>query len=737
MTIRGSDKNHLRTQLKPGEAAPLVLVSAGVVTPTPTDELVFWTQHTTKPAQVDLREFAAGKHHKRMGYANEKTFTGRPQLIKEFLPLLKEKLQYAPKTTVAVSLSWLRYWWALMDSVEESAKALTTNTGSVMERVQSVAHLTTLHRAAAAKAQMAPEAFSAVRLLVDQARKNLELAPTYWQPIERQTQEKYLPPLEHREAVRHALRRECLRVIDRWDECDVLAYLETGPVRSEPFLWPGLRHLRQTQRRTGRVLPSLDDLNNLNSGGYRSWCKHYIGMHPTAILQAGFASRADALAVFSQCMAVTGWNLAVMMTLDVTTDFLIDHPSDNPQDPSCRFMLTGVKERAGGALQLASGPWKTSYLAGSLIRRYLKRVEPLRRVLIDELKALETPCETAEVKSEKETKQQVDRIIKLRQACRSVWLYVDVDGKAAALDETGFVIDKSEGTDGKRQRITYLDRLLARLNESRKRSDRDALAHYETPGAQCNTAEPAMPPPKPPSLRDPIQGVTYGDFRLWFGDYLLTSSFGNLLMVQLGLGHKRLTTTQGYVDTNLANGQAQDQVRGFMEALTAELDAGRLDPTILAHKTRFGGWTAEQQIKLDELRKLAPSRQGVRCKNPLKPPPHMNSTSGKPCQSQRCLLCKEHAVLLPESLDGIAMREAELLTMRQNWPQDKFIKGRYDEELLNQQAALSLEMFDPQEVEKAREKWAQAIATGAHLVPGMAAVGAEGTVYPIYEEARL
>lgn len=84
---------------------------------------------------------------------------------------------------------------------------------------------------------------------------------------------------------------------------------------------------------------------------------------------------------------------------------------------------------------------------------------------------------------------------------------------------------------------------------------------------------------------------------------------------------------------------------------------------------------------------------------------------------QRCLLCLENAVLLPESLDGIAMRLEELRALQGFMSIETWVNERYDIELKNNLTALR--KFDLNQGLAARKKWAQAIACGEHYVPGL------------------
>lgn len=682
MSIRKTVKNRL------ADSELSLVYLARPETPTSKHPLVFWTQHREHPVEVDLREFANGKREDEKRRSSEKSFSGRPGMIQQLLPAIKENLAVASPNTVIGLLSCLRYWWTILDNVEAQLAA----SGKPADRVDDVRKLTLLHREEARRSRMDRQSLSRFRGLVDVTRQALGVKPTYWQGLEAQDTEKYLPPLEQREDLRQAVKRECTRVIDQWDKFDRLERLTSEPDESgDAALWRALRYLREIQQRKNGLVPTIEDLNGLDAGGHEGWFFHRFGIRPGAILHTGFVSRRDALAIFTQCMATTGWNAAVMLNLDVDTEFLRDHPKDDPNDPNSRWVLTGFKERAKGAEQMAVGPWKASYLAGSLIKRYLQRVNPLRSLVKVRLEGARIRYAIAkkEAPGSLQTTTLFKEITELQRMQKSIWLYLDVDGQVQALDRI-FRFSKGGGPDGKKN-STYLDTLRADLNLYRLQKGKEAIGN-----------------------------VTYRDFRLWFADYLYRSSLGNMLVVMLGLGHKHIGTTQSYVNTNLANRDAENRALEFQEILTDELSIGRIDLTILAFKSRHGEFSQKMEEMLAELRRLPRSRQGIGCKDPQNPPPNVKATPGQPCDSQRCLLCKQHAVLLPESVDGIAMREAELKAMQECLPMTSFVEGGYQMELENQEHALRL--FDQDEVSLARAKWALAIAQGKHIVPGVSAV---------------
>jgi hypothetical protein len=380
-----------------------------------------------------------------------------------------------------------------------------------------------------------------------------------------------------------------------------------------------------------------------------------------------------------------------MLTLDVGKRFLFDHFKDDATDSHKRWVLTpesytlvGEKERAGGKEQFVVGMWKTRDGAGYLIKAYLTRVEPLRDALKAQLtEALQRYQEMQDAGLDTDVvSAQFAKIQLLKQGVRSVWLFLGATNEIDWLNQN----QVCSSIGGKR--ATYLDKLRHQLNLKR--------------AAQNETL---------------IPNVLLKDFRVWFADYAYRSHFGSILAVQKTLSHSQLRTSVGYVNTNILNQEASDSARRFLDILICELDKGRVDLTILAHLHRHGPLTPEQERQLMELRALPKSRQGVGCKDPNHPPAHLQATPGTACDVQRCLLCVEHAVLLPESLDGLAMREAELRALQGLLAATVWVTERYDIELKNHQHALR--RYDLNLIMPARKKWAGAIACGQHIVPGI------------------
>lgn len=694
MSIRTYNKDHLKNHARVTLALP-VRVDA----PESNDPLVFWTQHEKEPCEVNLHPFATGQVNSKLATGGGRKFvpfTGRPEMIRQLAPAIEEALSYAAKATVDSCMNSLRDWWRVLDSVEAAA----ATADQPINRVEDARLLTHVHSEYAHRNGMTRQSFVKFRRLVDTTLKALGRRQTYWESPEETGLQKHIPQQAHRDAVRFAVRSTCREVLERWEQSDRLGHVETKPEDpQEANLWRSVRYFRKIQRVTGKLLPTPKDVRD----EIPRWALHCRGNFRLTLRESIFPNHWDADAVWHQCLLTTGWNPSTLTTLDVTKNFLFDHFKDSPHDPHKRFVLSavtyelvGTKTRAGGKEHFVTGQWKSLDGPGHLIKTYLERVEPLRKILKEQLAQEKIHYEELKDASYEVRTAQFAQVKNLEQGCRSVWLYVDRHGKVS------WIHDKSSGSgivNGKQK--PFLDAVIHLLNAKRA-------------AANARLAENGKELVSPLA---PVPYVAAKDFRVWFADYVYRGSHGNMLHVQRALNHSRLSTSVGYTDTNIGNQKASDEGRRFLNMLVEELDTGRVDLTILSHLYRYGKVTPEQKKLLAQARTLPKSRMNVACKDPHHPPSHVKATEGKDCDVQRCMLCVEHAVLLPESMDGIAMRAEELQALQGVLPIEIWIEEHYDIELKNN--LMALRKFDLNQVLATRKKWAQAIAAGEHFVPGL------------------
>ena len=696
MSIRTYNKDHLKEHAGVTLPAP-----ARIDHPESDDPLVFWTHHDKEPCDVNLHSFATGQDYKAGGRRNGKkfvSFTGRPALIHQLLPVIEEALSYAARATVESYMNTLRFWWRILDAVEVAAAKV----GQPMTRVDDVRLLTNVHCEFAHRSCKSFQLFGIFRSLVDSTRSALGGRQTYWDSPEKPRAQKHIPPQEQRDAVRFAVKRTCRSVLERWAKSDRLSQSDTEPEDPDEIsLWRHVKYMRTIQRKTGTVLPSTNELCD----GVNQTTLNSRGIYMGPLRASFFPTHWDADAVWHQCLLNTGWNSSTLTSLDVTKKFLINHFKDDPNDSHRRFVLSsqtyeliGEKERAGGKEQFVTGQWRTLDGPGHLINTYLERVKPLRELLRQQLAQAKLKYVQMEDAGYAARRIQFAQVNALEQGVRSVWLYVNRSGK---IDWISNRTKKSGMVNGKTQPVPFIEAIVHLINTQRAAANelraKDKEAQH-TPLA-------------------PVPQVAAKDFRVWFADYVYRAGNGNMLHLKRALNHSQLGTTIGYTNTTILNRQAGDAARRFLNLLVGELDAGRVDLTILAHLYRYGELTPEQEKLLAQARTMPKSRMKVACRDARHPPSHIKATADEDCDVQRCLLCLENAVLLPESLDGIAMRLEELRALQGFLPIETWIEDRYDIELKNNLAALR--KFDLNQCLAARKKWAKAIACGAHCVPGL------------------
>lgn len=663
------------------------------------DPLVFWTQHEKEPCEVNLHPFSTGQIKSRHRQGGGRTFisiSGRPELIRQLAPAIKETMLWYASTSVATYLHSLRDWWRILEAVEAAA----ATSGQPMTRVEDVRLLTQVHREFAHRSGISRQNFGIFRRLVDTTRMAIGVRQTYWDSPENSDTQKHIPPQEQRDALRFAVRSTCRNVLERWAQSDLLSQSDEQPTDAQKaFLWRDVRYMRSIQQKTRKALPKPDDLSDAIPG----WALNTNGSFKVCLQESIFPSHWDADAVWHQCLLNTGWNSSTLTSLDVTKRFLVDHFKDSPNDPHRRFVLSpqtyelvGEKERAGGKEQFVTGQWKTLDGPGHLIKTYLERVEPLRNVLKQQLAQEKLKYGQMGDADYTARAAQFARVKTLEQGVRSVWVYVnrhqEISWITAKIKKSGFFEGKPANFLAE---VTHLLNIQRATNNARRA---DISNEPITPLA-------------------PIPHVVARDFRVWFADYVYRYGNGNILHVKRALNHSQLRTTVGYVNTNIFNQESSDAARRFLNILLDEMNEGRFDLTILAHLYRYGRVTTEQEKLLEQARTLPKSRMKVACQDARHPPSHIKATEGEECDVQRCMLCFEHAILLPESLDGIAMRTEELRALQGFLPIETWIEDRYDIELKNN--LLALRKFDLNQGLAARKNWAKSIACGDHYVPGL------------------
>lgn len=678
MSIRTTNKDH-RAELAP----PLSSVPAPVVVEV-ADSLQFSTQHQTKPAPIDLTPLATGQHERKGGARWSGPFSGRPALIQQLAPAIHEELRYAPRATASGFISSLRRWWRLFDTLEERA----AQAGSAVARIESVAQLSELHGQAALDANFDAHDIADLRRVADTTRQALGLRPLYWRGPGARDSKRHLPPPDKVRLIWQGLKRHWLATLDRWSNAEQLL---NGRAQSEhdEGLLRNYRRFDEAMNRVrleGKPFPTAADIRN----GLRQFEFTNLGLHLHVLYGGFFPTSMDVRMAFQLCLASTGWNPQTMLDLAVDPDasapsrmpFLQSHPQD-----SARYVLQGFKSR-GKSEHVIYGDWKTDRSPGVILKTLVERSWPLRRALYQELeKATATYAQaTSDGQSLHELSKLRHVVAKFQEGLRSPWLYCTARGEVEWLHEGNYRVMPTDVT----RRTSVLDWLVDQINAS-------------------NRLEGASKVPY----------IVPGDFRDAFAAFVWRSTGGSVLHVMKALGHRALRTAFTYLNNTAVNAESTKIFRTFSNALWKEIRVTRrLDMTVIAKLTQDGTISADQRERLQQYRALKRSRIGVGCKDPFNPPdsiaPDFVADGKAMCPVQRCTLCFDHAVVLPDSLDGLAMRMAELDWLKEHMPIDAFTEREFQQEHDNTAAALA--GFDRDAAAAARQNWRARIENGEHRV---------------------
>lgn len=646
--------------------------------------LKFVTLHKTKPCLVDLTPFrdggaATGKRNG--GWMGP--FSGRPDLIAELAPILKDALLPLASKSVEQYLVALRAWWRLFDAVEANAQEMLV--------VSSVAHITELHRQYAFDNNMHPAQFCTFVKVLNSTRITFKLKQYYWIAPERPGSNRHLPPAWQTDLVRHELKHRWFAAVRRWETAETI--LKSGmPIADraeQPELYAEQERLLRnyslfqgTIKRTKHPRPMKEavwegiERDSFYSKGY-SIEDMIRGFYPDAH---------DIRNAFHLCLATTGWNPAVFLSLNIEESFLEPHPKD-----SSRFILRGTKDRAGKTEQTAEGLFKSRSGAGYILTQLMRLNVPLREHLRRMLDECEQKLPQLQLTDSSLAEKVQLEIMELQQGVRSPWLFVSkTNSEIQWLDDNNF--SRARGDDN----YAFLAGVI------------DSINLGQSPDKQ-------------------VSYFSAKTFRLAYGTNVYRISGGSIYAVMKALGHRSIQTTVTYLTNTVLKEEHRKVFRIFSTALWDEARKnGRVDPTILAKISRDGEATEEQRQRLTDYRGLLKSRIGVGCLDPFNPPKHVapdfEADGVEMCPTQRCTLCLEHGVILPESLPGLCKRVAEIQYIQATMSIVAFLESSFEEELSNTRTALLA--FDRTEVEEGISGWEKRIASGEHRVIEFDGMGA-------------
>jgi hypothetical protein len=676
----------------------LDLVSPLIIPSKQDNTLEFYTSHPTDAYKVDLRVFAHGENGLRNGKSKKsiKTFSGRPNLIYQLLPAIMALSEFSRKETVTNYVKSLRRWWNLFDEVEESAVL----SGHEIERVEDVRQLTEMHSRWAHDHGMRQVEFSTfVFSIVNPTLLALGERKLHWVRPTDKVSDRRLPSPSHIVRIRHILKDAWWKTVKKWEHIDALKSGIYPPVSDEDHRILSFIDLsEQLERHYGKVLADKDEIEKFLSINRTNAVES--GIILADIRSTIFPNAWDAYSAFHLCLAVTGWNATTLFSLNVNSDFLRTHPKDTGRfilEPPNElenetYELKGIKTR-GGSEQIHTGLKKSQFSAWKVINLLLNRNQPLREQIKLELKSAKE--EYVQKQHSGANISDLDNLFKyiseLEVNVKSPWIYASSKGNLLSGKPNSISRVKSSlrlsinGND-----VSYLHNLISTANLKLENEKQ-------------------------------ISMITAGDLRDIYSYWVWQNSGGNILALMKALGHRRLSTTIEYSNNNLINEEIDNTYVKFTNTFWSGLDRGKLDIPILITLLQQGKVTEEETNRLEEYRKLRKSRLGIGCKDPLNPPKHLavgfKADGQRLCNTQRCLLCPIHAVLLPESVDGISMRAEELVEIKKNISLEAWTEGQYPAEMENILSALML--YPEEKVNELRVYWEELIRTKKHIVPGL------------------
>ena len=681
VSIRSSlnTKDHLRSKAGVLTSVPESLAPKGV------DPLLqFWTTHKTTPYFVDLSVLRFGETERpRAGGSWSGPFSGRPELTAEIAPAVYELFSHQTKQAAGSSIGALRALWRTLDQAEAAAPSAP--------RITTTLNLTNLHEQIARDSGMRNRYFNIILRIVNTTRVALGGKPLLWVAPDDKEPNRKLPPAWQTELARQTLKRRWFAVLDRWSTADRLRIHASLPIEERSSL-----PLSVEQERLQKNYVRFDATVAITGSLKPTGPEIYDGQHFSAFNKQGFSipdmlkgtypDADDVRTAFHYCLGITGWNPAVLTSLDANGEFIEPHP----KDPG-RYVMRGTKARSGGAEVVTGGyQFKSQGSPGVVIRTLIEQTQPLRQQLRNELEICERQLAQID-KGDPATEGDLNKLWKraalLRRGVRSPWLYLIATSKEIQwLDDFNYA--RASVRDDSLPENGFLHSIIRQINSKQPADRRLAM-------------------------------ITASDLRDAYAEIAYRVSGGSILAVMRLLGHRHAETTKRYLQNTLLQEQHRHLYSTFSNALWHQIvERKSVDPAVLAKISRDGSISVSEYSRLETYRGLMRSRIGVLCVNPKEPPQHIapgfTKGGGKLCPSDRCLLCLENSIITPESHEGLCMRCAELRHLKSTMPMPVFTASSFATELEN--IELALLGFEATLTEARVTEWEGRIAKGEHRV---------------------
>lgn len=619
--------------------------------------------------EVDLSVFHRGGSAEDTRAAGKRTwsqdFSGRPHLTEELIPVLAARYGSAPSATWANIRHALRTFWRYLDA------------DSAFLDVQHLADVVDIHGVRFKRYvfdnSAGTAAYKFVRTILQAAKRHHGQATLFWTGIPHsKPKDKDIPSPEAVRAFYIALKSEARAIKRMFSEGEELAdkgFDPRGEMRdpgSARWEWRE-NHAWIVRDLTRDFVPDKQGfLDNGAHGLYKANTPEQYHTGPEYLApgqeeraREGFVGKLrwffpafhDTAIFFLLFQIGTGWNESTVCSIDVSEEgrWLEDHPLR----PDLK-MIRSWKARAGRD-QVAISLAKPEFHPHQILRFMIERTRPLRATLEREIARIDSMLAFPEPGGDLDALRR--RREQLAVKARSPWLFL-------ATNKVGEVSAIQSGNP-------HLNGVL------RATIERHELGTYA----------------------EELADFTTSDFRdAWIG-YAYEKSGYNWLVAQMAAGHADPETVRRYLAQRRWRSFGERKVRALQDAIMREIRERRiLDGAALRILVQRGDITEEQRKRLEDYRKR--TRLGTGCKDPRNPPSHVapDHSAGKLCRVQRCTIC-HHAVLFDESLDGIALRMAELTVIQERTPLAAWHESSYAVE--KEATEFALRLFDETQAKQA------------------------------------
>lgn len=387
-------------------------------------DLRFTTAHPRKPGEIDLTQFAFGLSSNFGSWGGD--FTGRPDLIRQLAPKIRELYGHAPNSVTLQLISSLRTYWRLFDSLED------------ISPVRTVEDITHIHEAEQFRCGINGVFTNYFLRVMNAYKAEHGQAKLFWKKPEKGHALKVLPRPEHVKAIYEELKHLCWEAIDRLNAADQRegedwsANTESRTTRKSWTQGELTTTYRGLIALTGHPCPTREMITAVCGGRPMASLRTMEEMRNTYFILE------DIQAFFHLFVLLTGWNGGTTLDIDLSLDPVQPHPT-NPD----LQLVRGIKTR-GNTEQVAISQAKRELSPGNIILLVVKRTEALRQFLLKEFEDANSAGDTK-------------RAMRLQREIRSPWLHPLRDGVVKALTPD----------DAKRweKQTSFLDYVIGRINK--------------------------------------------------------------------------------------------------------------------------------------------------------------------------------------------------------------------------------------------------------------------------------